>query len=481
MLVLAPSHTRHAATAAAGPLTPIALGVDYAAAPVTIRERVAATDLASVLDQLRPQAAEAVVLSTCHRTELYLVGAERVESLIACLASAARLPADDLAAWLWLCIGPEAARHLFSVAAGVDSQLLGETVILRQVRTAYAAAQQAGTAGPILSGLFRHALRVGKRARAQTGISRGAASVGSAAVAVVRQELPPEARRYAVVVGAGEAARRALSHLRGLGFARVDVVNRTIARASRLVVAPGQAYGLDTIPGLLAEADAVLCATAAPGAVVGLDDAAAAVDRRGGRLLLLLDLAVPRDIDPAVADLRGVRLYDLHAIHARAAADRDRRGAEVGRVQALVEAETAAFDCWLRARQAAPTIRRVRAAAERRRQTELAVATRGLSARERAAVDRATRAVLNALLHGPTVALRRGEEALGKPLIEALERDRSSGVTRRSARATPEGRAHAQLSSRSRPMRTTSDMVVREPATVPVDVRLIEREEPPIR
>jgi Glutamyl-tRNAGlu reductase, dimerisation domain len=153
----------------------------------------------------------------------------------------------------------------------------------------------------------------------------------------------------------------------------------------------------------------------------------------------------------------------------------------VGRVQALVEAETAAFDCWLRASQAAPTIRRVRAAAERRRQTELAVATRGLSARERAAVDRATRAVLNALLHGPTVALRRGEEALGKPIIEALERDRSSGVTRRSARATPEGRAHAQLSSRSRPMRTTSDMVVREPATVPVDVRLIAREEPPIR
>jgi glutamyl-tRNA reductase len=424
MRVLTPSLTPPAATAAAGPLTPIALGVDYAAAPVTIRERVAATDLASVLDQLHPHAAEAVVLSTCNRTELYLVGAERVESAIAGLANAARLPADELAAWLWLRIGLEAATHLFRVAAGVESQLLGETVILRQVRTAYATAQRAGTAGPILSALFRHALRVGKQARAQTGISRGAASVGSAAAAVVRQELPPDARRHAVVVGAGEAARRALSHLRGLGFARVDVVNRTIARASRLVVAPGQAHGLDKLPGLLAEADAVLCATAAPGAVVRLADAAAAVGRRGGRPLLLLDLAVPRDIDPAVADLRGVRLHDLDAIQARAAADRDRRGAEVGRVQALLEAETAAFDRWLRARQAAPTICRVRAAAERRRQTELALATRGLSGRERAAVDRATRAVLNALLHGPTVALRRGDEALGRPLIEALECDR---------------------------------------------------------
>jgi hypothetical protein len=236
------------------------------------------------------------------------------------------------------------------------------------------------------------------------------------------------------------------------------------------------------MPGLLAEADAVLCATAAPGAVVRLADAAAAVGRRDGRPLLLLDLAVPRDIDPAVADLPGVRLHDLDAIQARAAADRDRRGAEVWRVQALVEAETAAFDHWLRARRAVPTIRRVRAAAERRRQTELALATRGLSGRERAAVDRATRAVLNALLHGPTVALRRGDEALSRPLIEALECDRPAGVTRRSPRATPEGGAHAQLSSRSRAMRTTSDMVVLEPATVPeVDVRLIEPEEPPIR
>jgi glutamyl-tRNA reductase len=280
----------------------------------------------------------------------------------------------------------------------------------------------------VLSALFRHALGVGKRARAQTGISRGAASVGSAAAAIVRHELAPAARRHAVVVGAGDAAERVLVHLRGLGFARVDVVNRTVERARRLVAAPGRALGLEALPGLLAEADAVLCATAAPWAVVRLRDAAPAVRRRGGRPLLLLDLAVPRDVEPAVADLPGVRLHDVDAVQARAAAGRERRGAEVARVQALIEAEVAAFERWLEARRAAPRIARLRAAVERRRRAELERATRGLSQDERAAVDRATRAVMNALLHGPTVALRAGapeEAALADRLGDALAREGS--------------------------------------------------------
>jgi glutamyl-tRNA reductase len=426
-VVLAPGLAAAPSGLPVGQLTPLALGVDHAGAPLAVRERVAAVvdDLPSVLGHLRAHAAEAAVLSTCNRTEFYLIGAERVESATACLASAAHLPVDELAACLWLRTGLEAAAHLFGVAAGVESQLLGETEILRQVRAAHAAAGRAEASGPVLAALFRHALAVGKRARAQTGISRGAASVGSAAAAIVRRELPAAARRHAVVVGAGAAAERVLAHLAGLGFARVDVVNRTVARAARLVAAPGQALGLDALPGLLAEADAVLCATAAPGAVIRLRDAAVAVRRRAGRPLLLLDLAVPRDVEPAVADLPGVRLHDIDAIQLRAAADRERRGAEVARVRALVEAEVAAFGGWLAARQGAPAIRRLRAAAEGRRQAEVARAARGLSERERAAVDRATRAVLNALLHGPTVALRRGDGALAVRLAEALERDRT--------------------------------------------------------
>jgi glutamyl-tRNA reductase len=425
MPVMTPTIAISAVPPAIDVLTPLGLSINYAAAPVAVRERVAATDLASLLDQLHPHAAEAVVLSTCNRTELYLVGAECVESAVACLANAAGLHVDELAACMLLRVGLDAAAHLFGVAAGLESQLLGETLILRQVRTAYAAAQQAGTTGPVLSALFRHALCAGKRARARTGISRGAASVGSAAAAIVRHELPQEARQYAVVVGAGEAARRVMSHLRGLGFARVDVANRTLPRAARLVVDPGQARRLDQLPGLLAEANVVVCATAAPGPVIRLADAAEAVERRGGQPLLLLDLAVPRDVEPTVADLPGVRLHDLVAIQARAAANRDRRGAEVSRVQELVESETAAFERWLRARRAAPSIRQLRAAAERRRQAEVTLASRALSEPERAAVDRATRAVLNALLHGPTVALRQGgEDTLGKALSRRARRER---------------------------------------------------------
>jgi glutamyl-tRNA reductase len=438
-MILAPGLAATPVVLAVGPCTPVALGVDYGAAPLAVRERIAAAvaDLPAVLAHLRSHAAEAAVLSTCNRTEFYLVGAasrpaqwapgtrHAAGSAMACLASAARLPVEELAACLWLRAGLEAAAHLFAVACGVESQLLGETEILRQVRAAHATAQHSGVSGPVLSALFRHAIGVGKRARAETGISCGAASVGSAAAAIVRRELPAAARRHAVVVGAGEAAERVLTHLRGLGFARIDVVNRTIARARRLVAAPGLAFGLEALPVLLAEADAVLCATAAPGPVVWLRDVAAALRQRCGRPLLLLDLAVPRDVEPSVADLPGVRLHDIDAIQTRTLADRARRGAEVPRVEALIDAEVAAFGRWLGARHAAPTIRRLRAAAECRRQAELDRASRGLSARERAAVDRATRAVVNALLHGPTVALRHGDDALADRLAAMLAPERS--------------------------------------------------------
>jgi glutamyl-tRNA reductase len=320
-----------------GSLTPVSLGVDHTTAPLAIRERITAVvaDLPTVLGHLRSHAAEAAVLFTCNRTEFYLVGAERVDSAVACVASAADLPEPELSACQWRRTDSETVAHLFAVAAGIESQLLGETDILRQLRVAQASAHQLGATGPVLSALFRYALRFGKRVRAKTGISRSAASVGSAAAAIVRQELPPAARGHAVVVGAGHAAERLVAHLRGLGFGRVDVVNRTIAHANRLVTAPGQALTLDALAELLAEADVLLSATTATCPIVRLVDVAGAMRRRRGRPLLL-DLAVPRDIEPAVADLPGVRLHDIDAIHARAAADRARRGAEVSRIRELM-------------------------------------------------------------------------------------------------------------------------------------------------
>jgi glutamyl-tRNA reductase len=371
-------------------LDPIVIGVDHRA-PIALRERLAAAAPA-LLDHLAPHVAEVALLSTCNRTEIYLVGAG--DGVSAGVAEAAGLTAGE-AEWLWERRGGDAAGHLFGVAAGLESQLLGETEILRQVRVA---AQSNKSAGPVLRALFRHALTVGKRARARTGISRGAASIGSAAAAIVRAELPPAERGHAVLVGAGDAAARVLTHLRPLGFARVDVVNRTAARAAALVGQGGDAYGLDALPRLLAEADAVLCATSCPEAVVTLQATAPAVRSRQGRRLLLLDLAVPRDVEPAVADLPSVTLHDLDAVQARATADVERRAAAAVHARALVHDEVEAFGRWLTARRAAPAIARLREEAEAHRRCRHSVD------------DRASRALMRRLLHAPTMALRRGAE-----------------------------------------------------------------------
>lgn len=408
-------------------LAPVMVGIDHVAAPLAVRERLAAavTDLPLVIGHLRRYAREAAILSTCNRTEIYLVGAD-LSHTVECLAVATGSEQSELVDCLSARAGAAAAAHLFAVAAGVESQLVGETQVLGQVRDALRAAREAGGIGTVLAAMFRQALTVGKRARARTGISRGAASIGSAAAAIVARELPPSRRRQVVVVGAGEAAEKVLVHLRPLRFGRVDVANRTVERAAALLPpgAGGRALRLEQLAGALATADAVLCATSAPGAIVHLQDVAAAMPARGGRPLLVLDLAVPRDVDPAVGDLPGVTLYDVDTVQGQAEANVERRAAEVDRVRAMVSDQVAAFEEWTAARRATAQIVRLRDRAEALRQEELRRVAGRLSERERAVVDQATRAVLRSLLHGPTVALRRGESAAGDVLAEAFARTR---------------------------------------------------------
>jgi glutamyl-tRNA reductase len=420
--------TRAPAPTLVEPHDPVMVGIDHLVAPLSVRERLAAAcaDLPSVIGHLRGVAREAAILSTCNRTEIYLAGADLSHAVV-CLAQAAGAHQDELADCLSARAGQDAASHLFSVASGLESQLLGETQILGQVREALRSAREAGGAGPVLGALFRHALGVGKRARAQTGISRGAASVGSAAAAILREDFAAAGRpiRHVVVVGAGEAAERVLANLRPLQIERVDVANRTRARAEALVAPPGRALDLDDLAEALAGADAVICATSAPGPVLRLSTVAAAQAARAGRRLVLLDLAVPRDVEPAVADLPNVTLYDVDAVQGHAAASVERRESEVERVRDLVDLQVAAFDEWLAARRAAAQIVRLREQAEALRQEELRRVSGRLSERERAAVDQATRAVLRSLLHGPTVALRRGDNGeAGELLASAFARTR---------------------------------------------------------
>jgi glutamyl-tRNA reductase len=405
------------------------VGIDHVAAPLAVRERLASAcaDLPAVIAHLRKVAREAAILSTCNRTEIYLAGADLSHAIV-CLAAAAGAREDELVDCLAARAGPDAASHLFAVAAGLESQLLGETQILGQVRDALHASREAGGVGPILAGLFHHALSIGKKTRARTGISRGAASIGSAAVAILRQELRPVGApriEHVVVVGAGGAAERVLANLRPLGAVRVDVANRTLARAEALVAPPGRALTLDELPAALATADAVVSATGAATTVLRLADVAPAVLARKGRRLVVLDLAVPRDVEPAIADLPGVTLHDIDAVQGRAAATIGRREGEVARARALVAEQVAAFDEWLQARRAAGQIVRLRERAEAMRQEELRRLAPALSERERIAIDRATRTIMRALLHGPTVALRRGDRGeVGDLLTQAFARTR---------------------------------------------------------
>jgi glutamyl-tRNA reductase len=405
---------------------PVMLGIDHRAATLAFRERIAAAvaDLPSVMGHLRAHASEAAVLSTCNRTELYLVGAEP-EQGVRCLSHVTNTPPEQFADSLAARAGADAASHLFAVAAGLESQLLGETQVLGQVRDAYYAAKEVGGLGPVLGTMFRYALSVGKRARAQTGISRGAASIGSAAADIVKTELPVEARRRALIVGAGEAAERVLAHLQPLRIGRIDIANRTVARAEALVAPPGQALPLDALGEALAGADVAIFAVTVPHPILGRDAARAVMERRAGRPLLLLDLAVPRNVAPGVGEIPGVRLYDVDEVQGRAALAVERRQGEVEAVRALVAAQVTQFEEWLHARRAAAQIVRLRDRAEALRQEEVRRATVGLSERERVAVDRATRAVLRSLLHGPTVALRKaGDPSVADLLAEAFKRTR---------------------------------------------------------
>ena len=413
------------------PHAPVMLGIDHQTASIEMRDRIAAavSDLPSALRHLRSHAREAAIVSTCNRTEIYLAGAD-LGHAVECLAWATQVDQAVLIESLSARDGADAATHLFSVSAGIESQLLGETQILGQIRDAYYGSRDAGGTGPVLAALFRHALSIGKKARSQTGISRGAASIGSAAIDIVKQQFAPGRPSHAIVVGAGSAVEKVMAHLRPLRIETIDVANRTVAKAEELVTAPGRALALHQLTDSLVSADVVICATSSSTPVITRAAVESAMAVRNGRRLVILDLAVPRDVEPSVGDIPGVALFDVDMVQGHAAASIQRRTDEVQHVRQMVADEVVAFDKFLSARRASTLIVRLRAQAETLRQDEVARVSGRLSERERQAVDQATRAVLRSLLHGPTMALRTGDNAvLGNLLADAFARTRKRDGT----------------------------------------------------
>jgi len=424
----------------------VVVGLSHRTVPLDLLERMAVPEarLPKALDDLasRDFVSEAVVLSTCHRIEVYAVTEEfhgGVQDIRNFLAELAFLPPEDFSDYLYTYHGAVAAQHLFNVAAGIESVVVGESQILGQVRTAWDKARQQDTCGTRLSALFRHALEVGKRARSDTAVSRGITSLSQAAVAMARDRLGSLSERRVLVLGAGEMgeemalslaalpSRQAAPSMASAGTEAREVIvaNRSWARASELASrVGGRPVRLSELPTALLEADALLASTASPSVVITYADLAPVVARRGGRPLLMIDLAMPRDIDPGVAELPGVTLLDLADLHAFVDARLDERRQEVAAVRDIVAEELDRFTGTMSARQVAPTVTALRDRAESLRAAELAryrSRLESLDAEQRTTVDALTRSLLAKILHDPTVRLKDAAgTARGDRLADAM-------------------------------------------------------------
>jgi len=392
--------------------------VSYHQAPVELRELVAVSPAS--LDSTLRSLGNAVILTTCNRTEIYQ---DLPDPGATCpgrefLLERADPRSGELADILYTRSGEAALRHLCLVSAGLDSMVIGEAQILGQIREALDAATQAGTTTPTLVHAFHDALRVGRRARAETFIGRHAVSVSYAAVELARGVFGHLAGRQAVVVGAGETGELTARTLVEHGVTISAVANRTVAHAQQLVSRfGGRAVGLDDLPKALVAADILISATDAPGFVVTREAIASATSVRPDRPLFLVDIAVPRDVDPACAELPNVFLYGIDDLKAHCNANRDRRSREAQRVRAIIDDEVGRFLAWERTRAVLPTVIALRDRAEEIRQTELAQARgrlrRALQSTNGDAatsvddiVEDLSRALVNKLLHDPTVRLR---------------------------------------------------------------------------
>jgi len=408
----------------------VVVGLSHRTAPLELLERLAVPEerLPKALADLvaRDFVSEAVVLSTCHRIEVYAV-AEQFHGAMAdvrhFLSELSHVWPEEFSDHLYVHYDAAAAAHLFGLAAGLDSVVLGESQILGQVRDAWERARAEQAAGSRLSLLFRQALEVGKRARTETAIARGITSLSQAAVALASERLSGLADRTVVVLGAGEMGAGLVAEVAEADVpgSRVTVANRTWARAEQLAErAGGRAVALDGLPEALVSADLLLTSTGSSSVVLTAADLDRALATRRSQPLLIVDLGMPRDVDPAVADLPGVSLLGLADVETFVEARIDERRREVVPVRAIVAEEVERWVEAVTARHATPTVAALRQRAEDVRVAELARYRNRLAdlePREREAVEALTRGLLGKLLHDPTVRLK---DAAGSPKGDRL-------------------------------------------------------------
>ena len=405
----------------------LAIGVSHKTAPLPLRERLALPEgrAASVLRELvgHSEVHEAVAISTCNRTEIYLVAGDPVEAesaTLAVLSRQAEIRPTELFGAIYSKRDADAVRHLFEVAAGLDSMIVGEAEVQGQVKRAYELALVEGVTGPISNRLFRDALATGKRARTETAISRSQTSVSSVAVELARATLGELADRTVLVIGAGENGELAARAFHERGVQTVFVANRRYDRAIGLAERfGGTAVRFEDMIPRLIEADIVVSSTASPHQIVGREDLAEVMTERHGRPLLLIDIAVPRDIDAEVRELPGVTLYDMDDLQREVARNIGSREAESRRVRVIVSEEVERFSQWRGSLDVVPTISALRERGDRIVEAVLhenAGRWTSLSDEDRERVTVLARAIVSRLLHEPTLKLK-GASAEGDAYV----------------------------------------------------------------
>lgn len=396
----------------------VVFGMNHRTAPVEIRERFAASDVGPLLRKLvdRPEIAEAVLISTCNRVELVVTtenpdAAQHalVDFFARELAVGALPTRTALRDMTYLRQGRDAVEHVFRVASAVDSMVVGEPQILGQVKDAYRAAVEAGTCGAVLSRLFQRAFATAKRVKNETGIASRPVSVARVAVLLAKQIFESLEEKSALLIGAGDMIEAALVALDDHGLGSRRVVNRTPAHAQALALRfGGTAHGLEELDALLPEADVVLACVGGNGPILGRERIEKSLRRRVGRPLFLIDIGVPRNIDPAVHEIDDAYLYDLDDLQEVAESNEEERRREVTRAEGIIVEEREHFEGWLVALQAVPTIRDLtrRAEAIRRGELERYAGRLGLDEPRRELVEQLTRGIVAKLLHAPVSRLR---------------------------------------------------------------------------
>ena len=409
----------------------LALGMSHKTAPVALRERLAFTESQAVefAEQITesPEVSEAVVISTCNRTEIYLVVGDPVRAetdVLGMLARSADIRPTELAQEIYSPRNCDAARQLYRVTSGLESMIVGEAEIQGQVKRAYEAAMQAGVTGPLSNRLFAAALTTGKRVRSETGIGSSRVSVPSVAVDLAQDVLGGLENRHVVILGAGETSELTAQALAHQGVGTIFVANRHADRALSLAQRfGGSVVGLDGLPDQLLEADIVVSSTSSPHPIVGSEELELVMEQRTGRPLLLIDIAVPRDIDGRCGDIDGVTLYDIDDLQAVVRRNLGTRAEIVPQAEEIVEEEIRRFARWLGQLETLPTVAALREhgnALVEQILAENAGRWETASERDLMRVEAIARAVLGRLLHEPTIRLRSFSQERGHASLQLV-------------------------------------------------------------